>query len=298
MKNEKRIQPHPATILQAKRAFPRPIGSEGRLAQGSAKPRLPPHPATVVQAKSAFPLGDATRPVHAATLDWRRASHSTTRSGTPKGYAVAQRMEQAQTPYQKLVASGREKYVEGAGELPKEEAERRRLIFEKQYETTPYEGKLSISSSLVTSHDVQGNEYNNMMEEDGTFVASSNHHPVLKSEKDVDPRLRTFKPPLSLSEVIFRQLQIKVRQGRAWNKVLKRSNVVNDETKLVFGQIGWQSGKVYLPENDEFYALLSTPNGIAGIFLLRDHGKELGIRRIVSIRLKGGDGKNMFIQFE
>jgi hypothetical protein len=91
---------------------------------------------------------------------------------------------------------------------------------------------------------------------------------------------------LANSEVLFLQYQAVGFQQRAHS--LKRQHITNSETREVTAASFQRQGVnpstsdkmiVYRYEARDayFYALLGTPNGRAGAYLVIDHGEELGI---------------------
>ncbi|WP_433933972.1 hypothetical protein AB3662_05960 [Sorangium cellulosum] len=266
--------PHPATVQRATTA-PHPATVQ--------RATTAPHPATVQRATTA---------PHPATIAYpKMAAHVATRTGRTVQRSLKE------TPYEEAVRRGKEKYAEGPGTLVSKVEEERTTVFLNYYQTNTdriKDGVISTEYKGPVEVEPDGNTYLNYMEE-GIFVADSNHHAVKKGERAL--AVRTWKPPLSLSEIFYHHLKLLQNAGHSWNKIIKRSNVVNDETKVVFDVIGFKSGAEYVPDDDPFYALINTPNGVAAAFLIRDHGKDLGIQKITKIVLRKKDGQNMYIHF-
>jgi hypothetical protein len=106
---------------------------------------------------------------------------------------------------------------------------------------------------------------------------------------------------MSNSEILYQQWKIakkrvETEEGRSIPvplRVLRRAHVAGPEGRKVTTAIREKikdTGDVTFTSKDkEFYLLLGAPNCIAAIWLICDHGEEMGIQGIASITLKKGN---------
>jgi len=169
------------------------------------------------------------------------------------------------------------------GELPPKEANKRNELFDKMYTSKPsdenqYPGHLE--SELMGD---KGGTYTNLFE-GSRMTAEANRHR--------DPE--RFKPLLSNSEILYQQhkLQQKTKKLEPL-KSLKRSHVGSATGDAVLKRIRYDNegdiDKTLSIKEDHALALLGTENGTAAQWLIKDHGKELGICGITSVNIQTKD---------
>lgn len=170
--------------------------------------------------------------------------------------------------------------------------------YETYFSTQPTDERVNISSRSRNAAAGQA-EYQNQYERGGTFIAEQNFR---NRDNNANEETRERPAPPN-SEMIWHQYQVAAEhyglelEGNL--RQLKRSNIINYSTA---DTIFWSDGggaaqdTEVRPEDDDFAALLGSPNGRSAAFLLTQHGAEMGAEGIESI-VYNGETRNMTINF-
>lgn len=177
--------------------------------------------------------------------------------------------------------------------------------FLQYYDTQPSEElsgtELQINSDYNSAPDslstgYKGNYHNAFDFGTETMVASHNY--ALQGGEQYYNPVSGKAEKFSNSEILFqqyKQIQQKVQSkslvsGKARMKYLKRSRISGDgnaQAKMILQETGMvkESEPVYNAGTPGFYALLAIPNVTAAVWLVVDHGAELGLKGIKSIQI-------------
>lgn len=136
--------------------------------------------------------------------------------------------------------------------------------------------------------------------------------------KDHDEGRVAGKAPISNSEIIWKQYKLGLEslgapyeQGKSGKqkrkkkgnfKEIHRSTIINQKTKdtmfLCDGALASENKAQKVGPNDEdFWALLGSPNGNSSAWLLLQHGTSMGASDIESITYEVGSSNQMWIKF-
>lgn len=135
----------------------------------------------------------------------------------------------------------------------------------------------------------------------GAIIADDNISPTAK-QKD-DKSIITLPDLRNWSDVVFLQWQHFATMADVSVKSLRficRSNVQNLETKQAAVTIFNELGLPYIPEfanrltwdmneGGPGQAILGTPNGAGGAYLLAQHKTQLGVKTFKSVQIWSGD---------
>ncbi|KAB8067803.1 hypothetical protein BDV29DRAFT_196156 [Aspergillus leporis] len=139
----------------------------------------------------------------------------------------------------------------------------------------------------------------------GLIVADDNSSPENEKKKEQWPK-SDFVPLRQWSDVLFLLWERVAKDKTSGLSHVIRSIVINAETLATMRQaIGeaedfsaWnklspmkEKGKTFRPGQDEYYALLYSPNGRGIGWLLTQHKAQLGLRTVSSITVFGADGE-------
>lgn len=229
----------------------------------------------------------------------------------------ALKLEQAQdlAEFKTYAAKGRERYDrlrDARRELPPKVAEDREKYFKATYLNKQFGYRdMDSPEASVNFKAVIGNEsvwrdppkkglyVNDFDLAQGRITADQNYG---ASEKYVDSSTGTTVP-FNNSEVIYQQWraarEILGKQAKAKLDVLRRAHIAGDGIPVVKSVRSWlrlnddgysEKGDYSFREGEPcFYALLATANCAAAIFLISDHGIEMNISGIETIKLCAGD---------
>lgn len=152
------------------------------------------------------------------------------------------------------------------------------------------------------SHDPSKNgQYVNQFDLTGGRIIADQNYGLEGGEMYYDLETEAITS-FSNSEILYQQWkiaqsQVEERSGEkayvAPIRMLRRAHVAGPEgrklTTAIREKIGHNNDVTFTPEHKEFYMLLGAPNCIAAIWLVSDHGQEMGIQGIGSITLKRGN---------
>lgn len=210
--------------------------------------------------------------------------------------------------YNEMVKTGRSRWErlqksikdKTAGSIPDESKKARDLFFANRYKTTVPSGEdddleTDVRSELKDRIGERGVYNNTLRLQEGAFVAQHNYAATGNQETYFDPV--TKKPEkISNSEILYQQwrhaAKLRKREKQPL-KTLKRSHISGEEglpmakalAMAVFGEDFVPEDTTFTPGDEAFYALLALPNVVSALWLVADHGRELGIRNIESITL-------------
>jgi hypothetical protein len=227
---------------------------------------------------------------------------------------LREEQEKALKNFESFSKKGDERYgrlKHARGELPKETAEARDDFFEKNYVNKQFGRRDEDDPNAPVNYKavLKGQSWDNPLEKRGLYVnefdlargritADQNYG---GKEEYFDPKTGKAEP-YNNSEVIYQQWkQAKklIPEARERLQVLRRAHVSGDGIPVV------KAVKVWLQKNDPefssdknyvfgqghpcFYALLAAANCAAAIYLIADHGTELGIHGISTLILEAGE---------
>ncbi len=223
-----------------------------------------------------------------------------------KGYLEIKTPLKAATKAEYLakVAKGKKNLVKFAAALEQSEGKDvdNAADFERQYVTSAYgktkDGKVTVASEQGASNNAADRyraPYVNEVAGWGeTLVASQNR-------KDLDQKSREAlsmgaRGVMSNSDVLFHQYRLaKSMMKASKKKPLKhviRNNVAEKTTRPIMEYIKNTEEKqsvTCLEGTNHFLAILGTPNGSGVLWMVKDHGTELGVEGILKIVIDGGN---------
>lgn len=191
----------------------------------------------------------------------------------------------------------------GGGSLDRETQAARDWFFNEHYKTDrkpgDYDGDSQIESNYkfrpqsIEGMSGKGSYINRFEPAEGHIVADSNY--ALKSGEDYyNPRSGKAEG-MSNSEILFQQWRLAAKESTKEVSKLRRVTrshvsgtglpMLTVIQNLLFGE-GPKVDITLRPLDKYFLALLAIPNVVSSIWLLRDHGAELGIHTIASITIR------------
>jgi len=206
------------------------------------------------------------------------------------------------------VTSARKKYSEiGDRQLPADIRQKYQQVFNKLYITKPNESSLSDEKEPYAQldHKVIGLTYGDAIYEFDTSVSGATsgghyHNKINPAKGELlavynvrDDTEKGMESALPGSEIQYQQIRLAEafykhdHMGFALRLTrVTRLGIINPTSRAVFQKIvDNNENLVFGKDKDEFYAILSTPNGLSSLFLLKDHGVDLGIHDIDRIQL-------------
>jgi hypothetical protein len=144
-------------------------------------------------------------------------------------------------------------------------------------------------------------QYVNQFDLAGGRIVADQNYGLEGGEMYYDMETETINS-MSNSEILYQQWKVAKSQAEektgekvevAPIRVLRRAHVAGEVgrklTMAIRKKLNHTRDATFTPKDEEFYMLLGAPNAIAAIWLVCDHGQEMGIQGIGSITLKSGN---------
>jgi hypothetical protein len=228
---------------------------------------------------------------------------------------IQEEQEKALADFEGYAKKGHERYGRlrhAPGALPEKTAKAREEFFHKAYASeelgardrdkenpyAPVDYKSALKKELGGDANKKGLYQSEYDLAAGQITAHQNYG---GGEQYLNPETGKLEP-YNNSEVIYQQWKIakkEIPKALSQLNVLRRAHIAGDAIPVV------KSVKTWLYKNDKnfistkdyecrnghpcFFALLAAANCSAAIYLIADHGREIGIRDITSIILKAGE---------
>jgi hypothetical protein len=214
--------------------------------------------------------------------------------------------------YQELLSKGKIRWEEltkmGAGVLDPETQAARDWFFENYYSTRARKDDEDTSVGSLYNASPKSHKYQTAKQrgeytarynvEEGNMALANTYALGGGGETYYNPKTRK-EERMSASEILFQQWRMAAKvQGKKQPLLKKKEETVAGDALLMVKliratlEVPRTDDVTFSPGDDGFFAMLATPNVTAAIFLIRDHGVELGIKTITSIVVK----KNIHIE--
>jgi hypothetical protein len=188
-----------------------------------------------------------------------------------------------------------------AGSIPEESQKARDAFFAGRYKTTDQgdEYETDLKSTLKNNVGERGVYTNTARLHEGSLAAHHNYAATGNQEVYDDPGTKK-KEKFSNSEILYQQwrhaAKLYGKEKTPPLKTLKRAHISGEEglpmakalAMAVYGEDFVAENRAFTPGDEAFYALLALPNVVSALWLISDHGRELGISGIESITLMKG----------